>query len=261
MRPETRLVHEGRPSEGPLSTPLELAANFREWGYAREDGTGTWRALEAAVGALEGGESVAFSSGMAAISAVLEPLPVGARVVGPAVGYTGVRMLLAERAAAGRIELAEVDLTDTDATLRACEGAALLWAESPTNPLIGVAELDRLVEGAHAAGAEIVVDATFSTPLLLRPLEIGADVAVHSATKFIGGHSDLMLGIATASDPERVAALRHTRASLGATPGGLEAFLALRGLRTMAVRLQRGQASAAGLAERVAAHPGVWSGH
>ena len=144
MRPETRLVHEGRPSEGPLSAPLELAANFRTYGYAREDGTGTWRALESAVGALEGGESVAFSSGMAAISAVLEPLPVGARVVGPAVGYTGVRMLLAERAAAGRIELEEVDVTDTDATLRACEGAALLWAESPTNPLIGVAELDRL---------------------------------------------------------------------------------------------------------------------
>ena len=261
MRPETRLVHEGRPSEGPLSAPLELAANFRDWGYAREDGTSTWRALESAVGALEGGESVAFSSGMAAISAVLEPLPVGARVVGPAVGYTGVRMLLAERAAAGRIELEEVDVTDTDTTLRACEGAALLWAESPTNPLIGVAELDRLIEGAHAAGAEVVIDATFSTPLLLRPLELGADVAVHSATKFIGGHSDLMLGIASARSPERVAALRHARASLGATPGGLEAFLALRGLRTMAVRLERGQASAAVLAERLASHPAVAAVH
>ena len=238
MRPETRLVHEGRPSEGPLSVPLKSTAPTA----TREDGTSTWQALESAIGALEGGESTAFSSGMAAVSAVLEPLPVGARVVGPAVGYTGVRMLLAERAAAGRIELVEVDLTDTDATLRACDGAALLWAESPTNPLIGVAELDRLVKGAHAAGAEVVVDATFSTPLLLRPLELGADVALHSATKFIGGHSDLMLGIATASDPERVAALRHARASLGATPGGLEAFLALRGLRTLAVRLERGQA-------------------
>ena len=92
-------------------------------------------------------------------------------------------------------------------------------------------------------------------------MELGADVAVHSATKFIGGHSDLMLGIATASDPERVAALRHARASLGATPGGLEAFLALRGLRTLAVRLERGQASAAVLAERLAAHPAVAAVH
>ena len=108
MRPESPRrcsVHGGRPSEGPLSAPLELAANFRTYGYAREDGTATWQALEAAIGALEGGESTAFSSGMAAVSAVLEPLPAGARVVGPAVGYTGVRMLLAERAAAGRIEL------------------------------------------------------------------------------------------------------------------------------------------------------------
>src|SRR3982751_4010053 len=137
MRPETRLVHEGRPSEGPLSAPLELAANFREWGYAREDGTSTWRALESAVGALEGGEWVAFSSGMAAIAAVLEPLPVGARVVGPAVGYTVTRGLLAERAAAGRIALESVDLVDTDAVLRACSGAALLWVETPTNPLVG----------------------------------------------------------------------------------------------------------------------------
>ena len=128
----------------------------------------------------------------------------------------------------------EVDVTDTDAILRACDGAALLWVETPTNPLVGIAELDRLVEGAHAAGAEVVVDATFATPLLQRPLELGADVAVHSATKFIGGHSDLMLGVATARDPERVAALRHARASLGATPGALEAFLALRGLRTLA---------------------------
>ena len=204
---------------------------------------------------------MAFSSGMAAASAVLEPLPLGARVVGPAVGYTGVRVLLQERAAAGRIELEEVDLTDTEAVLRACEGAALLWAEPLTNPLVGVAELDRLCEGAHAAGAEVVVDATFATPLLLRPLELGADVVMHSATKFIGGHSDLLMGVATGRTPERTEALRHARGLLGATPGALEAFLALRGLRTLAVRLERAQATAMVLAERLAAHPGVSEVH
>ena len=258
MKRDTIAVHAGRPSEGPLSPPVVLAANYRTSGYAREDGTPTWAALETAMAELEGGgRSAAFSTGMAAVTAVLEELPVGARVVGPAVGYTGVRMLLRERADAGRIELVEADMTDTEAVLRECEGATLLWVESPTNPLVGVAELDRLVDGAHAAGAWVAVDATFATPLLQRPLELGADVVVHSATKYISGHSDLMLGIASTRDEERAAALRHTRGSTGAVPGALEAFLALRGLRTLAVRLERSQRSAAVLAERLAAHPAV----
>jgi cystathionine gamma-synthase len=261
LNPETVAVHAGRPSEGPLSPPVVLAANYRTYGYAREEGSPTWEAFEAAIGALEGGSSVAFSSGMGAIASVLEPLPVGARVVGPAVGYTVTRGLLAERAAAGRIELANVDLTDTAAVLRACEGAALLWVETPTNPMIGIAELDRLVEGARAAGAEVVVDSTFATPLLQRPLALGADVVVHSATKFIGGHSDLLLGVASARTPEGAQALRHARGTLGATPGALEAFLALRGLRTLPVRLERAQATAAVLAERLAAHPAVSAVH
>jgi cystathionine gamma-synthase len=262
VKRDTLAVHAGRPSEGPLSPPVVLAANYRTYGYAREDGSPTWSALEGAIAALEGGgESVAFATGMAAISAVLEPLPVGARVVGPAVGYTGVRMLLRERAAAGRIALVEADMTDTEAVLREAEGAALVWVETPTNPLVGVAELDRLIDGAHAADAWVAVDATFATPLLQRPLELGADIVVHSATKYISGHSDLMLGIATARDPERAAALRHARGTTGAAPGALEAFLALRGLRTLAVRLERAQLSAAVLAERLAAHPAVTAIH
>jgi cystathionine gamma-synthase len=257
MKRDTIAVHAGRPSEGPLSPPVVLASNYRTIGYSREEGSPTWEALESAIGTLEGGEFVAFSSGMAAATAVLEPLPAGARVVGPEVAYTGVRRLLGERAAAGHLSLEVVDMTDTDAVLGAVDGAALLWVETPTNPLVGVAELDRLVEGAHAAGAVVAVDSTFATPLLQRPLELGADVVVHSATKFIGGHSDLLLGMAGTSDPQRAEALRHTRGTLGATPGALEAFLALRGLRTMAVRLERAQASALVLAERLAAHPAV----
>jgi cystathionine gamma-synthase len=261
MRPETIAVHAGRPSEGPLSPPVVLASNFRGIGYTREEGSPTWEALESAIGALEGGETVAFSSGMAATAAVIERLPAGARVVGPAVAYTGVRRLLSEREAAGHFELESVDMTDTGAVARAVEGAALLWVETPTNPMVGIAELDRLIEAAHAAGAEVAVDTTFATPLLQRPLELGADVAMHSATKFIGGHSDLLLGIATARDPARAETLRHVRGTIGATPGALESFLALRGLRTLAVRLERGSASAAVLAERLAAHPAVSAVH
>ena len=139
-------------------------------------------------------------------------------------------------------------MTDTDAVLGAVDGAALLWVETPTNPLVGVAELDRLSEGAHAAGAVVAVDSTFATPLLQRPFELGADVVVHSATKFIGGHSDLLLGMAGTRDPQRAEALRHTRGTLGATPGALEAFLALRGLRTHggAARARPGVSAGAG---------------
>ena len=262
MKRDTIAVHAGRPSEGPLSPPVVLAANYRTYGYAREDGSPTWAALETAVAELEGGgESVAFSTGMAAASAVLEPLPVGARVVGPAVGYTGVRMLLRERAAAGRVELVEADMTDTEAVLRECEGAALLWVETPTNPLVGVAELDRLIDGAHAAGAAVAVDATFATPLLQRPLELGADAVIHSATKYISGHSDLMLGIAT--HPRRGArgdAPPHARLDgrdagrAGGLPGAARPAHA-------GVRLERAQPSAAVLAERLAAHPAVTAIH
>ena len=234
MRAETRLVHGGRPSEGPLSAPVVLTAPYHVEGYAREEGTPTWEAFEAAIGELEGGEAVAFSSGMAAVSAVLEGLPVGARVVGPAVGYTGVRVLLRERAEARRIALDEVDLTDTEAVLDACEGAVLLWAEPLTNPLVGVTELDRLCAGAREAGCEVAVDATFATPLLVRPLDLGADVVVHSATKFIGGHSDLLMGVASARDAERAAALRHARGLLGATPGAAAAVRAPGGRPTPA---------------------------
>ena len=260
LHPSTRAIHAGRPArqaDAPINQPVVLASNYHVIGYSREEGSPTWAALEAAIGALEGGVTVAFASGMATTAAILEELPVGARVVGPEVGYTGTRVLLAERAAAGRIALESVDVTDTAATLAACEGAQLVWIETPSNPMIGIAELDALCEGARAAGATVVVDSTFATPLLQRPLELGADIAMHSATKFIGGHSDLLLGVASVRDPERAERLRHTRGLTGATPGALEAYLALRGLRTLPVRLDRAQDTALMLAQRLAEHPAV----
>jgi cystathionine gamma-synthase len=127
--------------------------------------------------------------------------------------------------------------------------------------MMGIAVLDVLCDGARAAGATVVVDSTFATPLLQRPLEFGADYAMHSATKFIGGHSDLLLGVVSVRDPERAERLRHTRGLTGATPGALETYLALRGLRTLPVRLDRGQSTALMLAHRLAEHPAIRAVH
>ncbi len=237
-----------------------MASTFHAGGegaYARTDGTPTWRALEEAVGELEGGEAVLFSSGMAAVAAVLETLPIGARVVHPTVSYLGVRRLMGDHVDAGRMQTSPVDITDAEATIAAARGADMLWIETPTNPLIGIADLERLAGAATELGVITVVDNTFATPLLQRPLELGCDIVVHSATKLIGGHSDLLLGIAVCRDAERSEELRDVRHDAGATPGGLEAWLALRGLRTLPVRLAQAQATALDLARRLRDHARV----
>jgi cystathionine gamma-synthase len=244
MHPWTVAVHAGRGEGSALNAPLVPASSLREHAYAREDGSPGWAPFEEAIGALEGGTAVAFASGMGAAAAIVQALPAGARVVGPERGYAWTRSLLA------RVDHVTVDTSDADATMRAAEGADLLWLESPSNPLLEVAELDRLC----AAGVPVAVDSTFATPLLQRPLELGATLSMHSASKFIGGHTDLLLGVVTTRDPEWVDRLRHARAQLGATPGALEAFLALRGLRTLPVRLEASQRTAGLLARRLAAH-------
>ena len=267
LRPETIAVKAGRGPGGPgepLAPPLVMASNFHAGGeraYARTEGTPTWQALEEAVGELEGGEAVLFSSGMGAVSSVLETLPLGARVVHPTVSYLGVRRLLGGHAQAGRIEATPVDVTDSDAVIAELDGAGMLWLETPTNPLVGIADLERLAEAARQRGIRTVVDNTFATPLLQRPLELGCDLVVHSGTKLIGGHSDLLLGIAVARDGEQAEELRGVRHDAGATPGGLEAWLALRGLRTLPVRLERMQATALLLAERLRDHAEVIAVH
>ncbi len=263
LRPETLAITAGRPPAypgNPLSEPIVLASNFRAGGaveYARDGGTDTWQALETAVGALEGGTAVAFASGMAAAAAILEALPAGASVVVPADSYAGVRALLSEGTAHGRWKVVAVDITDAAATEQAAWATDLLWLESPTNPLIDVADLPRLCAFGRDRGAQVVVDNTFATPLLQRPLAFGADYVLHSATKFIGGHSDLLGGIVVARDAASAAPVRRRRQLSGGTPGALEAYLALRGLRTMPVRLERAQESAGELAARLAAHPAV----
>lgn len=263
MERVTRAVTAGRPF-GPgqtLNTPPVLASTFRDGGdigYGRHDNP-TWQALESAVADLEDGVgAVAFGSGQAATAAVLAGLPAGARVVGPAVGYLGTRGLLGELAAAGALRVDLVDITDTAAVTSALGGpdpARLLWLESPTNPLLGLADVPALCAAARAVGATSVVDNTFATPMRQRPLALGADLVVHSATKFIGGHSDLLLGLVVAADAAALDAVRARRTSTGAVPGVFEAFLALRGLRTLAVRLDRAEAGAVELARRLTGHP------
>jgi cystathionine gamma-synthase len=178
-------------------------------------------------------------------------------VVIPTVSYLGVRSLLAEHARRGSIELRPVEITDTAAVLAAASGADVVWIETPTNPTLDVADVPAITAGALAAGARIVVDSTFATPLRQRPLEHGAHVVLHSATKFIGGHSDLLLGLCITADEEVHGRLIEARTFQGATPGALEAFLALRGLRTLPVRLAAAERNAEVLVARLRAHPAV----
>jgi cystathionine gamma-synthase len=272
LHPETAVICAGRPGHGaggPLNVPVVLASNFQagtqaapggERGsraYSRTDATPTWEALEAAVGQVEGGHAVAFSSGMAAVAAVLDLVPAGGRIVAPKDCYFGVGELLADGQQQGRWAVYRVDLTDTASVQAAVAGADLLWLETPSNPLLDVADLPALCAAGRHAGAIVGVDNTFATPLLQQPLALGADVVVHSATKFIGGHSDLLSGITIAREQTLAERLRHRRGLSGATPGALEAYLALRGLRTLALRLARGQSNASELARRLDAHPAV----
>jgi cystathionine gamma-synthase len=258
---DSLVVALGRPQGpgAPLNVGLTPNSTYRfggEVGYGR-DGNPGWAALETALGALDGGDAVVFASGMAAVAAVLETLPADALVACSRVAYHGVRVLMKEREQGGRLRVRLVDAHDVDAVAAACEGASLLWLETPLNPLIELVDVAALSAAAHAEGAAVLVDSTFATPLRQRPLEQGADLVLHSATKFIGGHADLLLGVVVTRDRDRRDELVHRRASDGATPGVLEAFLALRGLRTMAVRLDRAEQTAGDLARRLAAHPAV----
>lgn len=240
----------------PLNVPPTFASTYRDGGplvYGRW-GNPTWTAFEEALGALEGGHAVAFASGMAAAAALLGHLDGGAVVTAPPDAYAGTRLLLRDLGEAGRLRVRHVDVTDTASVVAALPGTDLLWLESPTNPLLGVADLPAILAAAREAGVFTVVDNTFATPLVQQPLAWGASAVLHSATKYLGGHSDLLLGGVVTSDEHLRDALVATRTLHGATPGVMESYLALRGVRTLPVRLAHQQRSAAVLAERLAGH-------
>ncbi len=259
---ETLVVSAGRPPVGPdqpLNAPIVPASAFHAGGsleYAREESP-TTSALEQAIGLLEHGTATAFSSGMAAANAAMDLIPPGGVVVAPSAAYTGVAVRLRELDAIGRIRLRIVEADDTEAITTACEGAALLWLESPTNPLLQVADLPACIAAAHSAGALVLVDNTFATPVLQNPLALGADLVLHSVTKALGGHSDLMMGALVAADPDLAERVRIRRVLLGAAPSAFDCFLALRGIRTLAIRVERAQDSAREITRRLEAHPMV----
>ncbi|HKS28438.1 MAG TPA: PLP-dependent transferase [Pyrinomonadaceae bacterium] len=262
IKPESWLVSAGRSEEpgAPLNVPLVPASNFilgSARGYSRDDGTPTWEALEEVVGGLESGKALAFASGMAAIASVFDQLAVGAVVVLPDDCYQGVAGLAAEGAERGRWSIERVAVDDTTGWIRACKVSDLIWLESPSNPLLTVADMEAICAAPRKAGAIVAVDNTFATPLNQQPLDFGATVSLQAATKLIGGHSDLLAGVATTRDEALYHALWKSRELTGATPGVLEAFLAVRGARTLALRLERAQQTAMMLAERLEAHPQV----
>lgn len=261
----TRVVHAGAGQSGEsgaLVPALPMSIVFRHdnprgYAYGR-DHNENWERLEGALTELEEGRgAVVFGSGIAAISALVESWGVGHKIVVAKDAYTGSRELLRHLSEGGRCTSELVDATDLEAVRRACRGSSLLLIESLGNPLLTVPDLARCAEVAHQLGATVVVDNTFATPLLVQPLRLGADAVVHSVSKYIGGHSDLMLGAVVTNDLDLLPQLRYQRSNAGAIPGQLETWLALRGLRTLDVRLRRQTASAAVLAERLRCLPEV----
>jgi cystathionine gamma-synthase len=263
---ESRLIHAGteRVTGQPGAPPLVPASIYVSSGeprpgrgYGREGNPG-WEALEQALGGLEDAEAVVFASGQAASMALMLALAQGReRIVLPSDGYYGARVLANRLRPHGAVPV-HADLQDLPAVERELTAApSLLWTETPTNPLLRVADLARLAELAAAAGAPMVVDNTVATGLLQRPLDAGATASLYSLTKAISGHSDLILGAVVSRDTELLADLRAWRSSGGGIPGPFEAWLALRGLKTLPLRIARQSDSALAVARHLADHPGV----
>jgi cystathionine gamma-synthase len=263
---DTVAVQAGRPPRepgAPMNLPVSMSSTYvhdAALEYGR-DGSASYGALEAALGALDGGRAVTFATGLAAATAIADLVPAGGTVVLSTLTYHGVRTIFGRLEAAGRLSVRLAPPDDAEAFVAAADGADMVWVESIANPLLVVADVPAIAAGARARGALTVVDATFATPLRQRPLDLGADVVMHSATKFIGGHSDLLLGAAICRNDAHALALAAFRHDHGSIPGALESYLALRGLRTLSVRLDRAESSAAELARRLAGHPLVSAVH
>lgn len=259
LHPETSAISAGRPEVAPdasLNPPIVFSSTYHAGGpvgYGRY-GNESWSALETAISELEGGQTLSFSSGMAAISAVFSILPIGAPVVASNQGYSGTMGLLNQHHASGRLEVRFVDITNTDEVIAAMKGAALLWLESPTNPCLDIADLVALIEAAKKFTIGVGVDNTFATPLVQQPLAMGADIVMHSVTKFLAGHSDVVLGSLSTNDSALFKRLDEARRFNGSIPGPFEAWLALRGIRTFPVRFRAAESNAKQLVTRLREH-------
>jgi cystathionine gamma-synthase len=262
LRPETSAISAGRPAPAPdasLNPPLIISSTYHAGGaigYGRY-GNESWSALESAIAELEGGPTLSFSSGMAAISAVFSIMPIGAPVVASNQGYSGTMGLLNQLNTSGRLEVRFVDITNIEQVIAAMKGAALVWVESPTNPCLDIADLPAIIAAAKKLSIGVGVDNTFATPLVQQPLAMGADVVMHSVTKFLSGHSDVVLGSLSTNDAALLNRLEDARKFNGAIPGPFEAWLALRGIRTFPIRFRAAESNAKDLAKRLADHPKV----
>ncbi|MCV9938313.1 PLP-dependent transferase [Boseaceae bacterium BT-24-1] len=277
MHPETLAVHAGQKSDpmtGAIAAPIYLSTTYERsvdgsfpsgFEYSRDDNPNR-RNLEVCLAALEGGaEAITFASGMAAITAVIESLPddLPRRLVLPDDIYFGVRSLLNETDIGKRFDWDVVDMTNLTAVREACsKPTGLVWIETPSNPLVKIVDIAAIVQVAQEAGAISAVDNTWATPLLQRPFEFGADLIVHSLTKYIGGHSDVMIGavVSRASGPQNLA-LRAIQKHKGAIPSPLDCWLALRGIQSLAPRMQAHCHNAMEVARYLSGHAAVSAIH
>ena len=262
----TITIAAGRPHDpgAPLNAPIVPATSFQAGGdtdYAR-DSNPTWTAFEDIVGELEGGRAVAFGSGMAAIEAgfsvlseqVGTPCP---RVARPRVHYAGSTGLLRHWERAGRVALVEYTAGDPASAAAAAGSCDILLIESPANPTMDITDIAAVARLAHDAGALVVADNTYATPFATRPLTLGVDLVVHSASKYFAGHSDALLGVAVTADSDVAAALARHRVLAGGVPGVLEAWLGTRGMRTFVLRMRAAGSNAAVIAARLATRADV----
>ena len=266
----TRAIHAGQrpdPVTGAVMTPVYFTSTYAQeapgvhkgYEYSRT-GNPTRAALETCLASLESAaHGFAFASGMAATTTVFHLLSPGDRIVCVNDVYGGTYRVFTKVYEPKGYQFEFVSAED--ASERPAdfldERTRMVWIETPTNPLMSIVDLRAVTEAAHAAGAFVVVDNTFATPYLQRPLELGADVVVHSTTKYLGGHSDVVGGFAGTNDPSIAERLAFLQNSLGAIPGPLDSWLVLRGLKTLAIRMRQHSANAQRIAEHLEIHPAV----
>jgi len=267
---ETRAIHAGQPADpttGAVVTPITLATTFaqdavgehRGYEYGRTSNP-TRAALEACMASLEGAaHAFAFASGMAAEDCVLRALlQPGDHVVLPDDAYGGTYRLVARVLAEEGIEWTAVDLQDPGALDQACtDSTEVVWVETPTNPLLSIVDIAAVCERAHARGVRVVVDNTFATPYLQNPIALGADIVVHSSTKYLGGHSDVVGGVAVTDDDALAERLAFLQNAVGAVPSPFDCYLVLRGIKTLGVRMDRHCTNARAVADLLAEHSAV----
>jgi cystathionine gamma-synthase len=266
---ETRAIHAGQapdPVTGAVVPPISLATTFVQsavgehqgYEYGRS-GNPTRSALEACTASLEGAtHGLAFASGLAAEDAVLRQLPAGSHIVLGDDAYGGTFRLIDKVFRPAGWTWSAADLTDVHrAAEQWPESAALVWVETPTNPALNIIDIEAIAALAHARGALLVVDNTFATPYLQQPLALGADVVVHSATKYLGGHSDVVGGLVATSDADLADGIRFVQNAAGAVPSPFDCYLVLRGIKTLAVRMDRHCDNARAVAEALTGHPAI----